>query len=54
MTVIEIVLALSMFFGGAVGSIGIWLLRDIRDTLTQQARWVRDIDIRVVRLESVK
>lgn len=49
---ITMVLSLSMFFGGAVGSLCVLYLRRISSTLDAQALIVADIDKRVVRAET--
>jgi len=48
----EIVLAVSMFFGGGIGTMATLYLSRIAQTLDKQIELVRDIDKRVVKVET--
>ena len=53
MSAVEILFAVLMLVIGGLGTLAVWLLSDIRDTLRQQIKSVQDIDKRVVRLEAL-
>jgi len=52
MTVIEIIVSLSMFFGGGIGMLVVMYISRISTAVEKVVTLVADIDKRVVRLET--